>query len=387
MAIIEGRILSPPPLTFGPNNNPATAYRQLITSTDGTWRIGRNLRFARPAILNTWAVALFGDPQHFPVHIVSAFVKNILGACCGLGMEVSERNLADVVVYAPMPASNGGGPGRMGNDTIEATFRVANERALRGAVAMDGGGMRRRMGSNGSGGEMWEFDDLIGVSTGSGGTGVGYGGSGAGFGGMVGQPAMPGVGAVGCGSDGNCILAQKNTFDFFLTSHPEMQGTSKAAHYHVLYDNIGFDADTLQEITYRLCYNFARRFTRAVSIAPPAYYAHLVAARARCYASAQNSSRNHWRHNNNNNAPSPGIDPLPMSWGGIHNGLGGGGMGMGIGRSFSSQTGDSPILDLMFPSSPALSSSGIYGGGSAGRFGSSVNSNVSSSYMTNFGKK
>ncbi|KAJ3006307.1 UNVERIFIED_CONTAM: hypothetical protein HDU68_004159 [Siphonaria sp. JEL0065] len=473
---------------------------------------------------------------------------------------------------------------------------------------MNGGGMRGRMGSNG-GGEMWEFDDLIGVSTGSAGGGVGYGGSGVGYGGMVGQPAMPGVGAVG-GAVAQmviCILAQKNTvyeqvkkiaetdiglmtqcvigkhvhttkpsysqnlalkinaklgginsfidpvhelgglglsnvptiimgadvthpqyssadpssiaavvgtideryceyrssvriqntrreiiadlegmtrdlfeqfrarnscypqrilfyrdgvseaqlndvmaeevsavrracvglgisdfkltftvvnkrhharffpvrmeagesdlkgnilagtvvdsgvthpfeFDFFLTSHPGMQGTSKAAHYHVLYDNNGFDADTLQEITYRLCYNFARS-TRAVSIVPPAYYAHLVAARARCYVSAQNSAHNHWHHNNSYNASSPGIEPLPISWGGIQNGHGSGGMGIGISRSLSNGMCASSSLDPMFPSSPALSNSGMFGsGGGASRFGSSVNSNASSSYMTNFGK-
>jgi eukaryotic translation initiation factor 2C len=49
-------------------------------------------------------------------------------------------------------------------------------------------------------------------------------------------------------------------FDFYLTSHPGMQGTSKAAHYHVLHDDNKFTADELQEITYRLCYNFARRY-------------------------------------------------------------------------------------------------------------------------------
>ncbi|KAI8851976.1 Piwi domain-containing protein [Chytridium lagenaria] len=71
-------------------------------------------------------------------------------------------------------------------------------------------------------------------------------------------------------------------FDFFLNSHPGLQGTSRAAHYHVLYDENKFNPDDLQEITYRMCYLYARA-TRAVSIVPPAYYAHLVAARARCF--------------------------------------------------------------------------------------------------------
>ncbi|KAI9363887.1 Piwi domain-containing protein [Zopfochytrium polystomum] len=71
-------------------------------------------------------------------------------------------------------------------------------------------------------------------------------------------------------------------FDFYLNSHAGLQGTSRAAHYHVLYDENGFNADDLQEVTYRMCYLYARA-TRAVSIVPPAYYSHLVAARARCY--------------------------------------------------------------------------------------------------------
>ncbi|KAJ3410229.1 Eukaryotic translation initiation factor 2C [Chytridiales sp. JEL 0842] len=71
-------------------------------------------------------------------------------------------------------------------------------------------------------------------------------------------------------------------FDFYLNSHPGLQGTSKPAHYHVLYDENGFNSNDLQQITYNSCYLYARA-SRAVSIVPPAYYAHLVAARARCY--------------------------------------------------------------------------------------------------------
>ncbi|KAJ3195280.1 hypothetical protein HK101_000617 [Irineochytrium annulatum] len=71
-------------------------------------------------------------------------------------------------------------------------------------------------------------------------------------------------------------------FDFYLNSHQGLQGTSRSAHYHVLYDENNFTADSLQEITYKMCYLYARA-SRSVSIVPPAYYAHLVAARARCY--------------------------------------------------------------------------------------------------------
>ncbi|CAN6292057.1 unnamed protein product, partial [Urochloa humidicola] len=71
-------------------------------------------------------------------------------------------------------------------------------------------------------------------------------------------------------------------FDFYLCSHSGIQGTSRPAHYHVLFDENGFSADALQTLTYNLCYTYAR-CTRSVSIVPPAYYAHLAAFRARYY--------------------------------------------------------------------------------------------------------
>ncbi|KAJ3011116.1 hypothetical protein HKX48_007014 [Thoreauomyces humboldtii] len=75
-------------------------------------------------------------------------------------------------------------------------------------------------------------------------------------------------------------ITHPSEFDFYLASHPGLQGTSKPTHYHVLHDENSFTSDGLQELTYRLCYLYCRA-TRAVSVVPPAYYAHLVAARAR----------------------------------------------------------------------------------------------------------
>ena len=59
-----------------------------------------------------------------------------------------------------------------------------------------------------------------------------------------------------------------------------VQGTSRPSHYHVLWDDNHFDADELQCLTYQLCHTYVR-CTRSVSIPAPAYYAHLVAFRAR----------------------------------------------------------------------------------------------------------
>ncbi|CAB4425198.1 unnamed protein product [Rhizophagus irregularis] len=76
-------------------------------------------------------------------------------------------------------------------------------------------------------------------------------------------------------------------FDFYLQSHPNLQGTSRPTHYHVLLDENRFNADSLQTLTYNLCYNFAR-CTRAVFIVPPVYYACLASRRAKFHASFEN---------------------------------------------------------------------------------------------------
>lgn len=58
------------------------------------------------------------------------------------------------------------------------------------------------------------------------------------------------------------------------------QGTSRPSHYYVLWDDNRFTADELQILTYQLCHTYVR-CTRSVSIPAPAYYARLVAFRAR----------------------------------------------------------------------------------------------------------
>lgn len=71
-------------------------------------------------------------------------------------------------------------------------------------------------------------------------------------------------------------------FDFYLCSHYGIQGTSRPTHYHVLYDDNRFTADSLQQLTYQLCHVYAR-CTRSVSMPAPAYYAHLAAFHARVH--------------------------------------------------------------------------------------------------------
>ncbi|KAJ3291692.1 argonaute 1 [Borealophlyctis nickersoniae] len=63
-------------------------------------------------------------------------------------------------------------------------------------------------------------------------------------------------------------VVDPNDFDFYLNSHAGIQGTSRPAHYYVLEDQNNFTSDALQQLTYRLCYLYARA-TRSVSVVPP----------------------------------------------------------------------------------------------------------------------
>ncbi|KAF9621118.1 hypothetical protein IFM89_016612 [Coptis chinensis] len=65
--------------------------------------------------------------------------------------------------------------------------------------------------------------------------------------------------------------------DFYMCSHAGMIGTTRPTHYHVLYDEIGFSPDDLQELVHSLSYVY-QRSTTAISIVAPVCYAHLAAA-------------------------------------------------------------------------------------------------------------
>ncbi|KAF8803024.1 argonaute-like protein [Phlegmacium glaucopus] len=71
--------------------------------------------------------------------------------------------------------------------------------------------------------------------------------------------------------------------DFYLLSHAGILGTSRPAHYSVLYDvGHSFKADALQSLSYSLCHLYAPS-TRSVSVPAPVYYADMVCSRAKTH--------------------------------------------------------------------------------------------------------
>ncbi|WRT64767.1 uncharacterized protein IL334_001701 [Kwoniella shivajii] len=68
--------------------------------------------------------------------------------------------------------------------------------------------------------------------------------------------------------------------DFYLQAHAGLQGTARPTHYVVVADENKYTADKLQKLVNDLCYTFARA-TRSVSLVPVAYYADIVAEKAR----------------------------------------------------------------------------------------------------------
>nr|XP_009411077.2 PREDICTED: protein argonaute 7 isoform X2 [Musa acuminata subsp. malaccensis] len=85
------------------------------------------------------------------------------------------------------------------------------------------------------------------------------------------------------------VITHPREFDFYLCSHWGMKGTSRPTHYHVLWDENQFKSDEVQKLIHNLCYTFVR-CTKPVSLAPPAYYAHLAAYRGRLYLDRSDST-------------------------------------------------------------------------------------------------
>jgi eukaryotic translation initiation factor 2C len=90
--------------------------------------------------------------------------------------------------------------------------------------------------------------------------------------------------------NGNCLpgtlvdrlVTSPHYADFYLQSHHGLKGTAIPTHYFVIANKIGYKDTELQQLTYKLCYTYARA-TIGVSYAPPAYYADRLCDRGRAY--------------------------------------------------------------------------------------------------------
>ncbi|CAF3887058.1 unnamed protein product, partial [Rotaria sp. Silwood1] len=78
-------------------------------------------------------------------------------------------------------------------------------------------------------------------------------------------------------------IVLRNGFDFYLNSHTTIQGTSQPTFYQVLYDDIGFTSDDIQQLTYYLCHTDVR-CTNVIPVPAPIHYA------TRCVTSDENNS-------------------------------------------------------------------------------------------------
>ncbi|KJA29601.1 hypothetical protein HYPSUDRAFT_31529 [Hypholoma sublateritium FD-334 SS-4] len=75
-------------------------------------------------------------------------------------------------------------------------------------------------------------------------------------------------------------LGHPTEFDYYQLTHGGLLGTSRPAHYSVIYDDNNFSADAMQNLSFSLCHVYARA-TRSVSIPAPVYYADIVCSRAK----------------------------------------------------------------------------------------------------------
>lgn len=77
-------------------------------------------------------------------------------------------------------------------------------------------------------------------------------------------------------------LGTKSIYDFYVVAHYALQGTARPVRYQVLLNECAFSRDEIYEFINNFSYCYARA-TKAVSVVPAIYYAHLAAARAACY--------------------------------------------------------------------------------------------------------
>lgn len=93
---------------------------------------------------------------------------------------------------------------------------------------------------------------------------------------------VDGLGVPPSTAGASAISSNNPVCDFYLVSHNALQGTARPVRYLVLLNESRFTTEVLHSSLYSLCHLYMRA-TKSVSVVPPIYYAHLGAARGKCY--------------------------------------------------------------------------------------------------------
>ncbi|CAF0781393.1 unnamed protein product [Adineta ricciae] len=108
-------------------------------------------------------------------------------------------------------------------------------------------------------------------------------------------------------------IVHPRQFDFYLNSHAGALGTNVCSYYHVLYNEIEFTSDELQQLTFWLCHTDVR-CTKAVKCPAAARYAHTVAYHSRYFEKEpyQSSSSSSSQHQSNRDTSGQDEDDLTL---------------------------------------------------------------------------
>ncbi|KAL8028725.1 hypothetical protein ABFS82_14G176300 [Erythranthe guttata] len=106
-------------------------------------------------------------------------------------------------------------------------------------------------------------------------------------------------------------ICHPRTNDFYMCAHAGMIGTTRPTHYHVLFDELGFSADALQELVHSLSYVY-QRSTTAISVVAPICYAHLAAAQMSQFIKFDEISDKSSSHSGTAGPGGLSVAPLPL---------------------------------------------------------------------------
>ncbi|CAL5435295.1 unnamed protein product [Camellia sinensis] len=109
-------------------------------------------------------------------------------------------------------------------------------------------------------------------------------------------------------------VCHPHNFDFYMCAHAGMIGTTRPTHYHILFDEIGFSVDDLQELVHSLSYVY-QRSTTAISIVAPIRYAHLAATQISLFMKFEDMSETSSSHGGLTSVGGPPVPELPK----LHN--------------------------------------------------------------------